>query len=178
MNRCLSLLVLMMLLTFSAFAQFKVTGVAETITQGDDGYTAKIKTADNKIYNATISIPNLGEYHGEYRTVKVGETITVEADEDSNYLAVRRLYPGTEEAPRVVGIVVKGVVKKIENGKDGYTAKIVTADKKVYYATISIPNMDENAEQYRDVKIGETIEVTGEYWMLGKEQHITVRGLK
>lgn len=58
-------------------------------------------------------------------------------------------------------ITVKGKVTEINNGKDGYTAKIMTLDGDEYAATISIPNM-ENPTDYREVTVGETIKITGE----------------
>lgn len=74
---------------------------------------------------------------------------------------------------------VKGKVEAVENGKDGYTARIKTADGEVYSVTISIPNLGrDNADQFRDVKVGEVIEVSGEHWMMGDEKQITVRALK
>ncbi|HRH43738.1 MAG TPA: hypothetical protein PKY82_19055 [Pyrinomonadaceae bacterium] len=56
-------------------------------------------------------------------------------------------------------ISIKGKVVEIQRGKDGYTAKIETDDKKIYSATISSVTLE---KKYREVKIGETIEVEGE----------------
>lgn len=56
-------------------------------------------------------------------------------------------------------VSVKGKVVEIQRGKDGYTAKIETDDKKVYSATISSIALE---KRYREVKVGETIEVEGE----------------
>ena len=73
---------------------------------------------------------------------------------------------------------ISGEVRQIQPGKDGYTAKIMTADYQVYFATISIPNLGKNAAQYREVEVGETIGVKGEVWEMNGETHITVRELK
>ena len=56
-------------------------------------------------------------------------------------------------------VSIKGKVIEIQRGKDGYTAKIETDDKKVYSATISSIALE---KRYREVKVGESIEVEGE----------------
>lgn len=56
-------------------------------------------------------------------------------------------------------VSIKGKVVEIQRGKDGYTAKIEAVDKKIYSATISSVALEKN---YREVKIGEIIEVEGE----------------
>lgn len=75
---------------------------------------------------------------------------------------------------------ITGEVQEIQPGKDGYTAKIVTDDNQVYFAIISIVNLDKNgnANQFREVKIGETISVKGDVWEMDDETHVTVRELK
>jgi len=57
-------------------------------------------------------------------------------------------------------ITVTGKVFEINRGKDGYSAKIKTDDNKTYVGTISIPNMTD-PKDYRAVKEGETITITG-----------------
>lgn len=74
-------------------------------------------------------------------------------------------------------ITVTGSVTGITNGKDGYTAQIKENSGKIYFATISIPNLDD-AKQYRQVKEGDSITVTGETWKMGEEEHIKVAGLE
>lgn len=58
-------------------------------------------------------------------------------------------------------ITVTGKVTEINKGKDGYTAKISSAEGPSYFATISIPNLTD-AKQYRSVKVGDNITVKGE----------------
>ena len=72
-------------------------------------------------------------------------------------------------------ISVEGKVSEINNGKDGYTAILSTEDG-IYFATISIPNL-KDPKQYRAVKIGETIKVTGDSWKMESDNYITVREL-
>jgi len=86
--------------------------------------------------------------------------------------------PATEvEEPKNAEITVTGEVTEINRGKDGYTAKIKTAEGKFYFATISIPNMAD-PKQYRSVKIGESITVTGESFPIEEDVMIKVTSLK
>jgi len=79
-----------------------------------------------------------------------------------------------QEAPKAETKTVEGTVKEINNGKDGYTAKIETKDKEAYFVTISHSNLT-NHEQYKSVKVGEILKVTGDFWKTDSESHITVR---
>jgi len=74
-------------------------------------------------------------------------------------------------------ITVKGEVTEITNGKDGYMAKIKDSQGTFYTATISIPNMAD-PKQYRAVKVGEVINVTGTTFTLGEETGIKVSSLQ
>ena len=69
--------------------------------------------------------------------------------------------------------VVSGKVDGIEGGKDGYTAKITTDAKEVYFATISIVNVG-GPQNYKQLKIGDVISVKGEKWNTEAENHIKV----
>jgi hypothetical protein len=69
---------------------------------------------------------------------------------------------------------VEGKVIETNHGKDGYTAKIETASKEIYAVTVSHSNL-KNPKQYKEVKAGETLKVTGEFWKMGEENQITVR---
>ena len=71
---------------------------------------------------------------------------------------------------------VEGTVREIINGKDGYTAKIETADKEVYFVTISHSNLTDHT-QYKTVKIGESLKVTGDSWATEGKNQITVRAI-
>jgi len=68
---------------------------------------------------------------------------------------------------------VSGKVESIEGGKDGYTAKITTDTKEVYFATISIVNVG-GPQNYKQVKIGDVVSVKGEKWKSEDENHIKV----
>lgn len=68
---------------------------------------------------------------------------------------------------------VSGKVESVESGKDGYTAKINTDAKEVYFATISIVNVG-GPQNYKQVKIGDVVSVKGEFWKTEEENHIKV----
>ncbi|MFD2940884.1 hypothetical protein [Flavobacterium notoginsengisoli] len=68
---------------------------------------------------------------------------------------------------------VSGKVESIEGGKDGYTAKITTDAKEVYFATISIVNVG-GPQNYKQLKIGDIVAVKGEKWKTDDENHIKV----
>jgi len=71
-----------------------VVGTVQEINRGKDGYTAKIADEAGKVYNATISIPNLKDPK-QYRSVAVGDKISVKgeafASDSDNYIVVREL---------------------------------------------------------------------------------------
>jgi hypothetical protein len=69
---------------------------------------------------------------------------------------------------------VSGKVESIENGKDGYTAKINTAKNEVYFATISIVNVG-GSQNYKQLKEGEEVTLKGEIWKTDTEKHIKVK---
>nr|WP_315232127.1 hypothetical protein [uncultured Flavobacterium sp.] len=69
---------------------------------------------------------------------------------------------------------VIGKVSAIQQGKDGYTATIENAKGRIYFGTISIPNLS-NPQLFKQAEIGDTITVKGEVWKMGKEKQITVR---
>ncbi|WDF59306.1 hypothetical protein PQ462_21675 [Flavobacterium sp. KACC 22758] len=68
---------------------------------------------------------------------------------------------------------VSGKVESIESGKDGYTAKINTDTKEVYFATISIVNVG-GPQNYKQLKIGDVVSLKGEIWKTDDEKHIKV----
>ncbi|GEP50820.1 hypothetical protein FNO01nite_14920 [Flavobacterium noncentrifugens] len=81
------------------------------------------------------------------------------------------------EEPKAETKSVEGKVQEIQNGKDGYTAKIETADKEIYFVTISHSNLKDHT-QYKSVKVGETLKVSGDSWKADTENHITVREIQ
>ncbi|TDO84274.1 hypothetical protein EV143_101722 [Flavobacterium chryseum] len=68
---------------------------------------------------------------------------------------------------------VTGKVDSIESGKDGYTAKVTTDTKEVYFAIISIVNVG-GPQNYKQLKIGDVVSLKGEIWKTDDEKHIKV----
>jgi hypothetical protein len=81
--------------------------------------------------------------------------------------------PAAESSAKSL-VQVTGKVTAIKNGKDGYTATVVTNENVEYDATISIPNMTDPAN-FRRVAVGETITVSGELWNIQNANQLTVR---
>ncbi|MFL9830288.1 hypothetical protein ACSV4D_00060 [Flavobacterium sp. ARAG 55.4] len=93
MKKFLSLLFLMGMIFSCASVKDKnqLTGNVESVTYGKDGYTAKIKTDDNQVYQATVSRINLTDAQ-EYRVFQIGEKVTLKGEfwkaETENYIKV------------------------------------------------------------------------------------------
>lgn len=68
---------------------------------------------------------------------------------------------------------VEGKVLAITPGKDGYTAKIQSGQM-IYFATISHSNL-KDPTQYKSVDVGDKLKVSGDFWQMENENHITVR---
>ena len=58
-------------------------------------------------------------------------------------------------------VSAKGKVTEIKRGRDGYTAEIKTDNGKTYSAVVSSVNLA-GSGQYKEVKVGDVIEVEGE----------------
>ncbi|KIQ23016.1 MULTISPECIES: hypothetical protein [Flavobacterium] len=69
---------------------------------------------------------------------------------------------------------ISGKVESVESGKDGYTAKVITDTKEVYFATISIVNVG-GPQNYKQVKIGDQVSLKGEIWKTDDEKHMKVQ---
>ncbi|WP_157804990.1 hypothetical protein [Confluentibacter lentus] len=69
---------------------------------------------------------------------------------------------------------VSGEVTDIKFGKDGYTAKIITANNSIYFVTISRSNLN-NPEQYKSIQIGEQLSISGDFWIMEGDNQMTVR---
>lgn len=93
--------------------------------------------------------------------------------------AVQSCHTAKQGVPSAQHQVIKvtGTVQDIQNGKDGYTATLVTSDQKIYKATVSHSNLEDH-NQYKAVKTGDVITVKGDQWQMEGETHITVRELK
>ncbi|HEU4789335.1 MAG TPA: hypothetical protein VFS71_06600 [Flavobacterium sp.] len=70
--------------------------------------------------------------------------------------------------------IIQGEVLEINQGKDGYTAKLKTNTQEVYFVTISRSNL-KNPAQYKTTEIGEKLKVSGEFYKMENQNQITVR---
>lgn len=103
-------------------------------------------------------------------TTEVDATATTAAQDSVDINKEAALKEGDE-------ITVNGKVTEITNGKDGYMAKIETADSKKYTVTISIPNL-KDPKQFKTLKPGDAVEATGEVFMLGDETGVKATSIK
>jgi hypothetical protein len=75
-------------------------------------------------------------------------------------------------------ICIVGVIKKIDNGKDGYTAIVKTEEGKKYRAVISRVNMSRESSvesEYRRLNIGDRVQLCGDSIHFGDVISITVK---
>ncbi|MFV8341879.1 OB-fold nucleic acid binding domain-containing protein [Flavobacterium sp. XS2P39] len=168
----------LMIISFASCSSVKtatVSGKVSAIQKGKDGYTATIENSKGQIYYGTISIPNLGNPE-LFKQAEIGDAIIVKGEVwkmgKEKQITVREIIELNKKND--AGTKITGIVETIEKGKDGYTAKIKTAEGTTYFATISIPNLG-SAEKYRQFKIGENVSLSGEVWKMGDDNRITVR---
>lgn len=69
--------------------------------------------------------------------------------------------------------IFTGRVVEIQQGKDGYTAKIEDQNGKVYYGLVSISNLG-GPEFFQKAELGDEISVKGTLWKMEEEDHIKV----
>ena len=101
----------------------------------------------------------------------------VSIDDDGSSVAKARTpqedtIPSAE--PKAVTRTVSGLVREVNHGKDGYTAKILSPANEVVAVTVSRINL-EDPETYKDAKAGDILSVTGEQWSLEGVTQITAR---
>jgi hypothetical protein len=82
--------------------------------------------------------------------------------------------PPSQSEIKKTNQTIEGEVLEINQGKDGYTAKLKNNTEEIYFVTISRANLI-NPTQYKTTKIGEKLKVLGEFWKLKNENQITVR---
>ncbi|WP_281980358.1 hypothetical protein [Tenacibaculum mesophilum] len=139
-----------------------------------DGSVFKVKTENNTIYEALISIPNLGK--NEYIDIKKGEEVALVGEVwkmgKENNLTVSKII--TNQANN---FKVTGIVKSIQHGDDGSVYKVITNNKEVYLVGITFIDMGSNSNKIKDYKVGDKIEVVGKLWKLGEVLHVTAKDI-
>lgn len=78
--------------------------------------------------------------------------------------------------PRMGSRSIEATVLEINNGKDGYTAKVATEAKEIYFATVSHANLKDHS-QYKSLKPGDKVRLVGDFWKMNDENQLTVREL-
>jgi RecG-like helicase len=168
-------LIILSILSCSSVKTATVSGKVSAIQKGKDGYTATIENTKGKIYYGTISIPNLINPQ-LFKQAEIGDTLVVKGEVwkmgKEKQITVREILELKKKNNAEAKIT--GIVQSVEKGKDGYTAKIKTAQGTIYFAVISIPNLG-STEKYREFKMGENVTLFGEIWKMGDDNRITVR---
>lgn len=139
----------------------------------------KIKVLSIALLGATLSLTSCNKKAEETTEPAVEKVVdtTAAVSEPVADTTATPVAPSTTEHKDNDVIEVTGKVTEINQGKDGYTAKLTTTDNKVYSATISIPNLD-NPKQYRAVKVGDNVTVKGIVTNLESDVLIRVKELK
>jgi len=110
-------------------------------------------------------------------TVEENAAIETDATETSAD-TISETTPAATDAPAEgQEISVKGEVSDITRGKDGYMATILGEEGKTYIVTVSIVNL-KDPKQFKSVEKGQTIEATGEVFLLGKETGVRATSFK
>lgn len=61
-------------------------------------------------------------------------------------------------------ITIKGLVKEVENGKDGYTAKVLSQADVLYSVTVSKINLERKNAVYKRFEVGDKVTISGDWW--------------
>lgn len=132
-------------------------------TSFETGFCIELKTPIEEMYFATISDTALAQ------EFTLGKDILLKGILTDNYLEVFKIISTDNDI-----FNLQGEVTSIDSNKDGYSAGIRGIDEEVYNVIFSIPNME---EQYHVFKIGDTVNITGELWLLNKQLQVTARSI-
>ena len=72
---------------------------------------------------------------------------------------------------------INGKIESVKQEKDGQTIQFKTNEGESYVVVVSIPNLGENAHQYREFKVGEEIGFQGETLSLDNQKRMIVRSI-
>lgn len=78
--------------------------------------------------------------------------------------AKKKAGQASQEMNEGAPLTIKGSVTAIENGKDGYTATVLSQAKKEYQVTISKINLERRKAAYKRFEVGEKVTITGDWW--------------
>ena len=82
----------------------------------------------------------------------------------SSCCSKKKLSETTAQSSESSIMEAQGIIKAMENGKDGYTALLQDTDGKSYRVIISIVNMNKSGSKFERFAIGDYIWVKGEFW--------------
>ena len=174
-KKSIASLIILSILSCSSGKNATVSGKISAIQKGKDGYTATIENSKGRVYYGTISIPNMSNPQ-LFKQAETGDTITVKGElwkmGKEKRITVREILELKQK--NVAEAKITGTVQSVERGKDGYTAKIKTSERTIYFAVISIPNLG-SPGKFREFKMGEKVTLFGEIWKMGNDNRITVR---
>lgn len=100
---------------------------------------------------------------------KVGDKILFKGEISGSSVTIKRLI-GRD----IDNSTLKGEVVSIEPNRCGYTAKVKDNEGEVYLALFSISNL---GEKYKDFKVGDMVNLSGELWTMMGNLHFTVFGV-
>lgn len=78
-----------------------------------------------------------------------------------------------EEVEMTEIITISGMVRSVENSKDGFTSNIQTDEGDTYTALVSIVNLG-GPENYTQFKLGDKVTLSGEQWVLEEQKQLKV----
>ena len=151
-----------------------IFGIVEGLENGKDGYTTTIKTPENKLYKAVISIPNLGK-NGGYQRLKIGNTIAIKGEVwklgEENRITVRKIISADTKHFKLKGIVKSRILEK------GNYIAIIESSGDLYNAIFKFANFGANQSKYKVFEEDEKIHVYGELSLVGDKKQILVRDI-
>ena len=149
-----------------------ISGEVMSIELEEEGYTAKIKSQNEELYFALVSISNLGSDEA-FKDLEIGKKVTLKG--------VNLRFGGNHEftVKKIIStdndnFNLKGNVISITENELGYEAEILGSDEEIYSALFSISNLGNKFENFI---VGETREVKGKLFKIDQKLHLTVKDI-
>lgn len=151
-----------------------IIGTVVSVKNEMDGNVYTIKTKNDEIYTALLSIANLNR--GTYVDLKIGNTVALKGGKwvlnGKKQLTVREILSDNTNNFRV-----RGEAKSFDYGDDGYAVSVETSKGENYIVGISFNDLGKNHSKYKEFKKGEVLNVAGELWNIGNQLHVTARDI-
>lgn len=133
-------------------------------TSVDTGFSIELKIPSEETYFATVIDTALAQ------DFTIGKAILLKGLLTDNYLEVDKIISVDNDI-----FNLQGAVTSIESNESGYSAKIDGIDDEVYHVIFSISNL---GEQYHEFKTGDTVNITGELWLLNNQLQVTAKSIQ